>query len=274
MIPFRTPTVLAALAVTLVAHAAVPAAAQPRAPAKYRISDVELWRNGIAHGAMAAFPNRCYRDVSISENFVDSFRSRGFSLQALCLAITSPWIQYHVETRKPLMSTMDFLLEVPECFKNGTPFRDCRFTFDIFGMRLTDKDQQRFRTLAGTVDDAVQRDLLNGRYKTQCRCEDMQWDASLKMVKFASLAYCRVDVAPPCLEQMSRGAYRAGSLVEEVTGEKFDAVPREGAIYYGAFDISPRLPRGYAYRLHAPEGDDDSPYPDFPAGQRIRIGVQ
>jgi hypothetical protein len=86
--------------------------------------------------------------------------------------------------------------------------------------------------------------------------------------------FCRIDLAPACLEQMSRRQYRAGSLLPEIDGYSFGGVPTKGLTDYGDFDISPRVARGYAYRIGSPEGDDDTPYVDLPAGQRISIGVQ
>jgi hypothetical protein len=73
---------------------------------------------------------------------------------------------------------------------------------------------------------------------------------------------------------MSRQKYRIGSLVAETNGYSFENVLTKGATDYGDFDISPRLMRGYAYRIGSPEGDDDTPYVALPPGRRIGIGVQ
>jgi hypothetical protein len=273
----RASTVLAALALTFVATAAVPevdrSSPPPPPPKKYKISDNVLQRIGIASGSIPAFPNKCYNDVSISNEFLDRFRSRGFSLEALCLAITSPWVQYNIETGQPLTVSEGFLLEVPECFKNGTPFLDCKVIFDhSSGWKLTVKDQRESRALATAVDLAVRRVIAGGRYATQCRCEEIRWDPRQETLSPGSS--CRVDVAPACLERMTRQKYRTGSLVSEINGIDFEGVPTKGFTGYGDFDISPRLPRGYAYRIGSPEGDDETPYVDLPSGQRIGIGVQ
>jgi hypothetical protein len=281
----RASIVLAVLALTFVAAAAMPAEAQrmddpidrsspPPLPAKkYKISDNVLQRIGIARGSIQAFPNKCYGDVSISNEFLERFKSRGFSLEALCLAIDSPWVQYNPETGKPLTVSEEFLLEVPECFKNGMPFLDCKVIFDhSSGLKWTAKEQHEIRARATAVDAAVRSIIAGGRYATQCGCEDMQWDRERKTL--SPRAYCRVDAAPACLEQMSGQAYRTGSLVPEIEGYAFEGVPTKGFTDYGDFDISPRLTQGYAYRIGHPEGDDDTPYVDLPAGQRISIGVQ
>jgi hypothetical protein len=246
----------------------------PRPPPaeKYRISDSDLRDIGIAHGAMPALPNKCYENVSISNEFLQRFTTKGFSLEALCLAITSPWVQYHPETGRPLAVSKDFLLVVPDCFKNGAPFLDCKFNYDhTSGLKFVDAGQD-VHARAMAVDAAVRRVIASGRYGTQCGCENMRWTRD--QLELASRPYCRVDVAPACLEQMSRQKYRIGSLVAETNGYSFENVLTKGATDYGDFDISPRLMRGYAYRIGSPEGDDDTPYVALPPGRRIGIGVQ
>jgi hypothetical protein len=278
----RASIVLAILAVTFVATATVAAETQrpddpidrssppPPSPKRYKMSDSILQRIGIARGSIQAFPNKCYGDVSVSNEFLDRFRSRGFSLEALCLAIVSPWVQYSPETGQPLTVSEEFLLEVPGCFKNGVPFLDCKVSFDhSSGLKWTTKAQHEIRARAAAVDLAVRRVISGGRYATQCGCEDVRWDRIQETLSPG--ASCRIDAAPACLERMTRQKYRTGSLVPEINGFGFEGV---GGTDYGNFDISPRLPRGYAYQIGHPEGDDDTPYADLPPGQRISIGVQ
>jgi hypothetical protein len=167
----------------------------------------------------------------------------------------------------------DFLLAVPDCFKNGAPFLDCRFNYDhSSGLKFTDAARQELHARALAIDAAVRRVIASGRYGTQCGCENIRLDG--RRLELSSRPYCRVDVAPACVEQISRGTYRIGSLVTEVTGYAFENVPTKGLTDYGDFDISPRLARGYAYRIGSPEGDDDTPYVALPPGRRIGIGVQ
>jgi hypothetical protein len=282
MTHYRVRTVLAAFIVALVPWCPDPAAAQstidrsaPRPPPseKYKVSDRDLLNIGIAFGAMPAFPNKCYGNISISNEFLGRFKARGFSLEALCLAITSPWVQYHPETGEPLPVSKDFLLAVPDCFRNGAPFLDCKFNYDhSSGLRLTNPGREEVHSRAVKVDAAVRKVIASGRYATQCSCEKLRWSDNRNRHLLG--AYCRVDVAPACIEQMSRREYRTGSLVEEIEGFAFEDVPTKGATDYGGFDISPRLARGYAYRIGSPEGDDDTPYVALPPGKRIGIGMQ
>jgi hypothetical protein len=282
MTHYRVRTVLAAFIVALVPWSRDPAAAQsnidrsapsPPPSEKYKVSDRDLLNIGIAFGAMPDFPNKCYGNVSISNKFLDRFKARGFSLETLCLAITSPWVQYHPETGKPLPVSEDFLLVVPDCFKNGAPFLDCKFNYDhSSGLRLTNAGREEVYSRAVKVDAAVRKVIASGRYTTQCSCEKLRWSDNQNRHLLG--AYCRVDVAPACIEQMSRREYRTGSLVEEIEGFAFEDVPTKGFTDYGGFDISPRLARGYAYRIGSPEGDDDTPYVALPPGKRIGIGTQ
>ena len=41
---------------------------------------------------------------------------------------------------------------------------------------------------------------------------------------------------------------------------------------YGEFDISPMHPRGYAYRIGSPEGDDDRPFLELSSGTELKLG--
>jgi hypothetical protein len=241
----------------------------PPPPEKYKVSNNELLNIGIAFGSMRAFPNKCYGNVSISDEFLNRFKARGFSLETLCLAIQSPWVQYHPETGKPLPVTERFLLGIPDCFRNGKPFLDCKFNYEhTSGLKVSNAGRQ-VHVDALKIDAAVRRVIASGRYATECTCKDIRWNGAVTLG-----GHCRVDAAPTCLEQMSRGEYRAGSLVEEIRGYNFENVPTKGFTAYGEFDIAPRLAGGYAYKIGSPEGDDETPYVVLPPGKRIGIGVQ
>src|SRR5260221_3025244 len=146
----RVRTVLGAFIVAFFLCSPIPATAQggddldrfapgPPPAEKYEVSNNDLRNIGVAFGSMPAFPNKCYGNVSISNEFLNRFKARGFSLEALYLAITSPWVQYHPESGKPLPVSKDFLLTVPDCFRNDTPFLDCAFNYDhTIVCKLTD----------------------------------------------------------------------------------------------------------------------------------------
>jgi hypothetical protein len=237
-------------------------------PKKYKVSDEYLHSIGLAFGDMPAFPNKCYGDLSISDAFFTPFKARGFSLQALCLAITSPWITYDPETGKPLtVVSQGYLLQVPDCFRNGTPFLDCKMNFDTTGGTAPEARERALQ-----VDAAVRKIIANGGYASECSCDDVRWLKDFN--KFSFRRACRVDSAPVCMERMSHGKVRSGSFVFEEDGYSFENVPTKGATDYGGFDISPQFSRGYVYRIGSPEGDDDQPYQDLPPGRKIAIGPE
>jgi hypothetical protein len=249
----------------------------PRPPPekKYKVSNIYLRNLGLAFGAIPAFPNKCYGDLSISNDFLNQFRARGFSLPALCLAITSPWVTYDPETAKPLsVVKQGFLLEIPDCFKNGTPFLDCKFNFDhTSGLKFVDAERHKIRGLAVRVDAVVRGMIARGRYAAECSCADIKWVSALSRPELNG--HCRVDAAPICMEQMSNGKVRTGSLVlEEADGYSFKGLPMEVGTSYGGFDISVQLPRGYGYRIGSPEGEDDEPFRELTPGQKISIGPE
>lgn len=237
-------------------------------PKKYKVSDEYIHSIGLAFGDMPAFPNKCYGDVSISDAFFAQFKVRGFSLPTLCLAITSPWITHDPETGKPLtVVSQGYLLQVPDCFRNGTPFLDCKMNFATSG-----ETARETRDRAVQVDAAIRKIIATGGYAGECSCDDVRWLKDYS--KFSFRRACRVDSAPVCMERMSRGKVRVGSFVFEEDGYSFENLPTKGATDYGGFDISPQLQRGYVYRIGSPEGDDDQPYQDLPPGRKIAVGPE
>jgi hypothetical protein len=78
-----------------------------------------------------AFPNNCHGNLTISNAFLRHYKRKGFSLESLCLGILAPLIYYHPETGAALTNAMlnltapEFLIEVPDCLRNGIPYHDC-----------------------------------------------------------------------------------------------------------------------------------------------------
>jgi hypothetical protein len=252
----------------------------PRPPPekKYKVPNVYLRNLGLAFGPIPTFPNKCYDDLSISDEFLNQFRARGFSLPALCLAVTSPWVTYDPGTAKPLSVVSQghrrFLVEIPGCFRNGLPFLDCKFVFDhTSGLKFVDAERRHIRDLAVQVDAMVRKMIVSGRYATECSCADAKWVSVLH--RFELTRHCRMDAAPVCMEQISNGEVRAGSLVlEEVDGYSFKGLPTEFGTAYGGFDISAQLPRGYGYRIGGPEGEDEEPFRELAPGTKISVGPE
>jgi hypothetical protein len=95
--------------------------------------------------------------LSISDDMLGHFKERGFSLEALCLAMRSPLLHDSATGKAlPLASVSGWgllPLNVPDCFKNGTPFLDC--TINYFwqdGLKLDQGDKENFGSAAAVHD--------------------------------------------------------------------------------------------------------------------------
>jgi hypothetical protein len=109
------------------------------------------------------FPNKCYygTTLSVSDALLEHFEARGFSLRTLCLALDSSALRYDSGTGKQLPLAVrarrskdgkslvvsesplndEVVLNVPDCFKNGTPLIDCPRNYNYaFGTKEDDPD--------------------------------------------------------------------------------------------------------------------------------------
>jgi hypothetical protein len=109
------------------------------------------------------FPNKCYygTTLSVSDALLKHFEARGFSLRTLCLALDSS-LRYDSGTGKQLPLALrarrsedgksllvseatlsdEVVLNLPDCFKNGTPLIDCPRNYDFsFGTKEDDPDE-------------------------------------------------------------------------------------------------------------------------------------
>ena len=106
-----------------------------------------------------AGPNKCYyetyRVLAVSDSLLKHFEERGFSLRTLCLALQST-LRYDPGTGKQLPLAVaarrskgsnslipieggEILLNVPDCFKNGTFGIDCPDTYEVSYGKLRTK---------------------------------------------------------------------------------------------------------------------------------------
>jgi hypothetical protein len=222
------------------------------------------------------FKHRCYyygdgsNSISVSDTFLDRYVKRGFSLNSLCLALQSP-LAFDPETGKRLPSYMIADLDavrrkemgagsvsevlplyVPDCFKRGLPYHDCKFEFDIrTGKKLSPARLAVIAKGKRVFDQKMAEIKTNGAYAGECGCREDNLQPA-----FSTTARCRLEKVPKCAanqrEELIAGTLRA-----------------EGYQVFGDFaesgitlvDISPSLPLGYGYQLHtdgsaAPEGGD------------------
>ncbi|TAU59251.1 hypothetical protein ELI13_38065 [Rhizobium ruizarguesonis] len=109
---------------------------QDNAPVpKIILSAQELRSLGIAVHSQGAeeLPHGCRDsgnpDLSVSDEMLRHFKARGFSLESLCLGLSS-WVLFDPETgrtipRVAFSRDLEIPLNLPDCFKNAVPFLDC-----------------------------------------------------------------------------------------------------------------------------------------------------
>ena len=242
------------------------------------------------------FANKCHYNLTVSDKVLASFKARGFSLTTLCLGLISDHWQYHPETGKPLTVAMadtigPLLLDIPNCFKNGTPYLDCIFNVDPDGNhdgpKTNSAERRAWWAARGPWIDGMMKKLLaSGKYQRACTCADIENSTetvykgkrtprSEPLFGIRVAAFCYVETLPPCAAVISNGAVRSGFLFTDmdasVLGELgYWDIYKE--LLNEQFEISPALPRGYAHRVATPEGGDPEPYVALPAGKKISVG--
>lgn len=277
--PWRIDLGAAALAVFAAASPSATAQDQVRFPVVFE-SSAQMRPLGISiktyEGDGAAKPplkNTCYHYgeastvylISYSDEFLERYRRRGFSRESLCLALVSQ-TRFDPETGKRLptyvlvhpkhleaalkgkdrarltKADLDMLSErgvmtdelpliVPDCFKNGTPFLDCNMRFGpTTGVPVRAVTRKRFRDFGEAYDRQVVDAIKSGKELNAA-------DAG--------------DVAPYL---PIAGYWGLGELYEGQPKSVMvpDAIWEGGAPFPLTWTVlSPNLPRGYGYALHA-----------------------
>jgi len=252
---------------------------------------------GGTSGVGPSYPNKCFlasEELTLSDQFYGHYKARGFSLASLCFAVTSgDWVKYDIQTGKPLRVVNGLLLDIPDCFKNGAPFLDCAYNFEhTFGLKVRDAERESTRRRAIDVDKAVRQLIADGKFSRECTCDDLEVtrqeefiggrDERVSDIRIKGSGYgkqqpveqfaCRVERLPPCVHNWLAPRRLGGWLIHEVDdGYTFNWTPLKGFTDYGPFEISPELPRGYAYRIGSPEGDDDSPFLNVTPGTKLNV---
>jgi hypothetical protein len=222
------------------------------------------------------FKHQCYyygdgsNFISVSDEFLNRYLQRGFSLNSLCLALQSP-LAFDPETGKRLPSYMVADLEavrkkqldagsvsevlpllVPDCFKRGLPYHDCKFRFDM--QKGTPLPPGRLAVIMkgkNIFDQKMAEIKRNGAYATECKCEESNLQPG-----FSTTEVCRLEKVPKCAANDSEHL-----IVGTLRAEGYQVFGDFGESGITLVDISPSLPLGYGYQLHtdgaaAPEGGD------------------
>ena len=138
---------------------------------------------------------------------------------------------------------------------------DCSVTY-YMDAGIKDPEAAQTRQRAQLVDAAVRKLIAAGRFRRDCRCEDLEFDDAFRHVTAKKGASCHADAVPACPDPNIRA--QLGHLLFE-----FEGVNEFGGTDYGTFDISPKLFYGYAYKVGHPEGDTDTEYVSLPSGEKL-----
>jgi uncharacterized protein YraI len=105
-------------------------------------------------------------ELSFSDEMLGNYRERGFTLKTLCLATTT-FMTFDVQSGIVLPNVRLFNdggqaaipLNIPDCFRNGTPLLDCQMDYDWFWGKSAASDMPAYtsqmRTLGVSIDHVI-----------------------------------------------------------------------------------------------------------------------
>lgn len=206
-------------------------------------------------------PDELY-DISLSDDFVLKFAKRGFSLNSLCLALASG-IKFDPETGKRLPTfiladrdrvkdkldawalTSEIPLDLPDCFRFGRPYSDCKFNYDPKDTKnrekLSSSVTKRFAELGRKIDIRVANAKAAGKWSKTCAEVEMH-DGDEEL-----LQDCK-------LEKDRDGWLQNDGIISNNINQDKDPESGQGWEKQRMIDVSPVFPAGYGYALYAPTG--------------------
>jgi hypothetical protein len=110
-------------------------------------------------------PNSCATpgaaDLSVSNEMLSAFQSRGFTLESLCLSLTSV-INFDPDSGTPmpfasLPGGVRYPLNIPDCFKRAVPFLDCSWRNDHYSGDVVDQGERDTNRKIGQAIQMVAR---------------------------------------------------------------------------------------------------------------------
>jgi hypothetical protein len=202
--------------------------AQEQKVTRIRMTTGELRAHGLAVSPNAQpFQKSCRSygntKLSVSDDLYGNFRSKGFTLEAVCLAFSSH-MRFDPETGRQLPLAFvpeigadgfdnEFPLNVPLCFRNGVSYLDCDFRFDTWwGGKLDRNELAEHRQFAQRIDTMLREFIRDNNLS------GVFWRLAMDQRRFPK-------------------SFLVGSVYEWILASR-------------------ALPRGYGYALHGPEGDD------------------
>ena len=213
--------------------------------------------------------------LTVSDTLLETYKSRGFSLHSLCLGLVSqrkfdpetgtrlptviffdePGLRAALKGRNPRsmdpgkleqlseeFASEELPLIVPDCFKNGTPYSDCTWRFNVeSGARVDELETLRIKSLGQKVERAMANEnainvICGGHARPDCIREtkgDFPYETALDpeswLLDFSALKDEKLG-----LDQLSQD----------------DCDSSNGSF----IDISDALPKGFGYALFADGG--------------------
>jgi hypothetical protein len=157
-----------------------------------KLALIDMTASDLAHQGIAIrelrmrpFPNSCgpagNPKLSISNELLQHFRTRGFSLESVCLGLSSH-IHYDPETGQqlPLANLVELgrgremviPLNLPDCFRNGVSHLECNAKYDTWEhYRLKPRDDPR--PFAHKFDAMVRQHLERTNVSGVFQVEDL-----------------------------------------------------------------------------------------------------
>ena len=177
-------------------------------------------------------------DISISSEMLEHFKARGFSLETLCLGLTTE-LAYNPESgaRVPgvgLTQSSPYYgvnLNLPDCFKNGTPLLDCRVRYHWF-----------WRVGASGPLERAKADSAEFYAKKAATLD--------RMMK--TLLQAGTRKLPTMLDRDLFGKLTNEEIADDIFGQN----PPGGVDF---IVVSKVFPRGYAYRIWTGHTAGDDP---------------
>jgi hypothetical protein len=144
----------------------------------------ELAAQGIAMrgGHIRPFPNSCGPSgnprLSVSSEFLEHFQADGFTLESLCLGLSSR-MHFNPETGQQLPlalvpqaggDSIEIPLNLPGCFRHGVSDLECDARFDSWGgnrLDPRDRDREFARKFDVMVRRHIQRNQVSGVFKVE-----------------------------------------------------------------------------------------------------------
>lgn len=231
------------------------------------------------------FRTRCYYygdggwDLSVSDQFLEFYKSVGFSRRSACLALISG-VRFNPETGKrlatyvlidrkllksrnnePSAASIELPLSLPACFAGGTPYSDCKWNFDpLTGKKLSANSPVHSDRRLGCRGDAKLKRFCGNPWSYGEAARHVEAFLSKPNSECASSVVSSKEPDRQFITGMITGQC---SFVAE-----YDPSPDalENALIAwntGAslYDYSSEFPKGYGYALYADGGAGPSASP-------------